>query len=174
MTRQGVGLAHRTTSDAVCCTMPNSEQPDLRGGGTGQQAFSRCIVIAVYLICARLDINGYELPLVACLDVRANVAFVDCLPQPSKVFFASVQRKLLVSGTQTTVVIRLRLNASPCTTRTGRWNPGSEPDGSGKSAHQTSPCEITIASAEAFVSLLPSRSRYPTAGRLRRPGPASP
>ena len=67
---------------------------------------------------------------------------------------ASAQRRLLVTGTQTTVAIRLRLNASPCTT-TGRRNPGPEPDGSGKSTHQTSPCEITIANAEAFASLPP-------------------
>src|SRR5439155_27023824 len=52
---------------------------------------------------------------------------------------ASAQRRLLVRGAQTTVAIRLRLNESPYTTTTGRRNPGSEPDGSGKSAHQTSP-----------------------------------
>jgi len=46
---------------------------------------------------------------------------------------------LLVNGTQTTVATRLRLNASPCTTATGRRNPGLDPWGAGKSAHQTSP-----------------------------------
>jgi hypothetical protein len=49
---------------------------------------------------------------------------------------------LLVRGTQTTVAIRLRFNASPCTTTTGRRNPGPEPRGSGRSAHQTSPCAM--------------------------------
>lgn len=53
---------------------------------------------------------------------------------------ASAQRSVLVSGTHTTVSIRLRLNASPCTTMTGRRKPGSEPEGSGRSAHQISPC----------------------------------
>lgn len=50
---------------------------------------------------------------------------------------------LLVSGTHTTVAIRLRFSGSPCTTTTGLRNPGPDPDGSGSSAHQTSPCEIT-------------------------------
>jgi hypothetical protein len=49
------------------------------------------------------------------------------------------QRRLLVSGTHTTVLMRLRLSASPWTTITGRRNPGSEPCGSGTSAHHTSP-----------------------------------
>jgi len=47
--------------------------------------------------------------------------------------------RLLVSGTQTTVAIRLRFSASPCTTTTGLRNPGPEPVGSGRSAHQMSP-----------------------------------
>jgi hypothetical protein len=50
---------------------------------------------------------------------------------------------LLVSGTQTTVEMRLRFNASPCTTTTGLRNPGPDRAGAGRSAHQTSPCEIT-------------------------------
>lgn len=50
---------------------------------------------------------------------------------------------LLVSGTHTTVAIRLRLKGSPCTTTTGLRSPGPDPIGSGNSAHQTSPCEIT-------------------------------
>lgn len=57
---------------------------------------------------------------------------------------AAAQRRLLVSGTQTTFAMRLRLSASPCTTTTGLRNPGPDPTGSGRSAHQTSPCEITI------------------------------
>src|ERR1035438_7197540 len=57
---------------------------------------------------------------------------------------ASAQRRLLVSGTHTTVEIRLRFKASPCTTATGRLNPGPDPTGAGKSAHQTSPGEITL------------------------------
>ena len=42
---------------------------------------------------------------------------------------ASAQRRLLVSGTHTTVAIRLLLNESPCTTTTGRRNPRSRPRG---------------------------------------------
>jgi hypothetical protein len=41
---------------------------------------------------------------------------------------------LLVSGTQTTVAMRLRFNESPCTTTTGLRNPGPDPIGSGSSA----------------------------------------
>lgn len=51
--------------------------------------------------------------------------------------------RLLVSGTHRTVAILLRLNESPCTTTTGRRNPGPEPVGSRSSAHQISPWEIT-------------------------------
>ena len=47
--------------------------------------------------------------------------------------------RLLVSGTQTTVPMRLRFIASHCTTTTGRLKPGAEPIGSPISAHQTSP-----------------------------------
>jgi hypothetical protein len=56
---------------------------------------------------------------------------------------ASAHRRLLVSGTQTAVAIRLRLSASPWTTTTGLRKPGPDPVGGGTSAHQTSPCEIT-------------------------------
>jgi hypothetical protein len=52
---------------------------------------------------------------------------------------ASPRRKLLVSGTQTIVLIRLRLKALPWTTTTGRRKPGPEPVGSGRSAHRTCP-----------------------------------
>lgn len=51
--------------------------------------------------------------------------------------------RLLVSGTQTTVAMRLRFTASLCTTTTGLLNPGPEPAGVGRSAHHISPCEIT-------------------------------
>jgi hypothetical protein len=50
---------------------------------------------------------------------------------------------LVVRGTHTTVAIRLRLNASLCMMITGRLKPGPEPIGTGRSAHHTSPCEIT-------------------------------
>ena len=40
---------------------------------------------------------------------------------------AASQDRLLVSGTQTTVARRLRLGGLPCTTTTGRRNPGAEP-----------------------------------------------
>lgn len=56
---------------------------------------------------------------------------------------AFAHRKLLVKGTQITVAMPLRLKASPCTTTTGRRNPGPDPVGAGRSAHQISPCEIT-------------------------------
>ena len=56
---------------------------------------------------------------------------------------ASAQYKLLVNGTQMTVAIRLQFKESPCTTITDRLNPGSEPVGSERSAHHTSPRLIT-------------------------------
>src|SRR5208283_42815 len=57
--------------------------------------------------------------------------------------------RLLVSGTHTTVARRLRLRGSPCTTSTGRRNPGPDPTGSGRPAQQTSPCAITTQIAPA-------------------------
>jgi hypothetical protein len=57
--------------------------------------------------------------------------------------------RLLVSGTQTTVARRLLLSDSPCTTRTGRRNPGPDPTGSGRSAQQTSPWAFTTRIAPA-------------------------
>lgn len=55
----------------------------------------------------------------------------------------SIPARTLVSGTQTTVRIALRLNASDWTTTTGRRKPGADPAGSDRSAHQTSPWAIT-------------------------------
>jgi phenylpropionate dioxygenase-like ring-hydroxylating dioxygenase large terminal subunit len=55
----------------------------------------------------------------------------------------AAQVRLLVSGTQTTVAIRLLFSGSPCTTSTGRRKPGAEPAGAGRAAHQTSPCETS-------------------------------
>ena len=49
----------------------------------------------------------------------------------------------------TTVAIRLRLIACDRTTATGLRNPGPEPAGSGRSAQQISPCEITTRSSLA-------------------------
>ena len=64
---------------------------------------------------------------------------------------ASAHFRLLVSGTHRTVAILLRLKESPCTTITGRRNPGPEPVGSGRSAHQISPWEITIQPAQVLA-----------------------
>ncbi len=78
--------------------------------------------------------------------------------------------RLLVSGTHTTVAMRLRFNASPCTMTTGLRNPGPEPAGAGKSAHQTSPCEITTRFALERGGRRRKRtdlSHFPT---RRRPG----
>ena len=57
---------------------------------------------------------------------------------------ASAQRRLLVKGTHTTLLIRLRFSASPCTTRTGLRKPGPEPAGSGRFAQYTWPWATTI------------------------------
>jgi len=72
---------------------------------------------------------------------------------------ASAHFRLVVSGTQRTVAILLRLKESPCTTTTGRRNPGPEPVGSGRSAHQISPWKITIQLATE-LSLKRERRTY--------------
>jgi hypothetical protein len=64
---------------------------------------------------------------------------------------ASVQRRLLVKGTQTMVLMRLRFNVSPWTTRTGLRKPGLEPAGFGRSAQYTCPWAITIQWLQACV-----------------------
>ena len=66
---------------------------------------------------------------------------------------ASAHTRLLVNGTQTTVRIRLRFNASPWTTIMGLRNPGPEPVGFGKSAQYTWPWAITIQCFQAYVWL---------------------
>jgi hypothetical protein len=72
---------------------------------------------------------------------------------------ASTQRRLLESGTQTTVAIRLRFRASPWMTTTGRRKPGPEPAGGGRSAHQTSPWEITTRCSPGHADLRWQRTR---------------
>jgi hypothetical protein len=57
---------------------------------------------------------------------------------------ASAHVRLLVKGTQTTLLIRLRFSASPWTTRTGLRKPGPEPVGSGRFAQYTWPWATTI------------------------------
>ena len=65
---------------------------------------------------------------------------------------ASAQRRLLVKGTHTTLLIRLRFSSSPCTTRTGLRKPGPEPVGSVRSAQYTWPWATTIPHFEELVS----------------------
>lgn len=82
---------------------------------------------------------------------------------------ASAQRRLLVNGTQTTVLRRLRLRASPWTTKTGLRKPGPEPVGSGRFAQYTWPWAITIRRLLAYVlprRKWPDRGRYPSSRRL--------
>jgi len=68
---------------------------------------------------------------------------------------ASAQRRLLVKGTHTTLLIRLRFSASPWTTRTGLRKPGPEPVGSGRFAQYTWPWATTIRCFQ--VCVLPPR-----------------
>jgi len=65
---------------------------------------------------------------------------------------ASAQARLLVNGTQTTVLTRLRFSESPWTTTTGRRKPGPEPVGSGRLAQYTCPWAITIRHFQGYVS----------------------
>jgi hypothetical protein len=66
----------------------------------------------------------------------------ESLASPVNLFFsmtfpgAVAHFRLLVSGMHTTVDILLSLNGFPCITSIGRRNPGPDPDGSDKSAHQ--------------------------------------
>jgi len=64
---------------------------------------------------------------------------------------ASVHRRLLVNGTQTTVLTRLRFKASPWTTTTGLRKPGPEPVGSGRLAQYTWPWATTIRRLQVCV-----------------------
>jgi hypothetical protein len=70
---------------------------------------------------------------------------------------AKAHLKLLVRGTQRTVAILLRFKLSDCTTTTGRRNPGPDPFGGGRSAHQISPWEITTPLAQEHVEQLRQR-----------------
>lgn len=83
---------------------------------------------------------------------------------------ASAQRRLLVNGTQTTVLTRLRFKASPWTTTTGLRKPGPEPVGSGRLAQYTWPWATTIRRFQGFA--LPPRKWLDRVGCLysRRPG----
>jgi hypothetical protein len=61
----------------------------------------------------------------------------------SKLPGAFAHRRFVVRRTHTTVPMRLWFSLSPWTTTKGLRNPGSEPLGIGRSAHQISPCETT-------------------------------
>lgn len=80
---------------------------------------------------------------------------------------AAAQRRLLVSGTTTTVAIRLALNASPWTTITGRRNPGPDPVEGGRDAQTMSPWLTTTRCARGFAALL-RRARRPAPCRAPR------
>lgn len=72
-------------------------------------------------------------------SLGSSVTLADRLTFPG----AKAHLMLLVSGTQITVAMRLWFRASDWMMITGRRKPGPEPVGSGGSAHQISPCEIT-------------------------------
>ena len=65
---------------------------------------------------------------------------------------ASTSRRFDVRTRARTVRSRLRLKASLCTISTGRRNPGSEPAGSPKSAHQICPRSTTNGRAQATAA----------------------
>src|SRR5579864_1669603 len=83
---------------------------------------------------------------------------------------AFAHRRLPVRGTQTTVAIRLRFKASPCTTTTGRLNPGPDPIGGGRSAHHTSPWEITNRFAREYGGRPTKRTCPPNFPVRHKPG----
>jgi hypothetical protein len=82
---------------------------------------------------------------------------------------ASAHRRLLVKGTHTTLLIRLRFSASPWTTRTGRRKPGPEPVGSGRFAQYTWPWATTNRRLQACVLPPPKWLDPGTCLPLRRP-----
>jgi len=98
---------------------------------------------------------------VTSCDTFATESFESLVARAGRSTFpgASAQRRLLVRGTHTTVAMRLRLNESPCTTSTGRRNPGADPAGDPRSAHQMSPWLITSHSTRAPVDPLRAQTR---------------
>lgn len=82
---------------------------------------------------------------------------------------------LLVSGTHTTVAMRLRFRGFPWMTTTGRRKPGPDPLGSGKSAHQMSPCEISTTQRPEAPAARPAARTHPVLRRrVDRPRCSSP
>jgi hypothetical protein len=98
-----------------------------------------------------------------CLPSRTG----DHIGSPLQFFCET--KPLPVKGTQTTVLMRLRLRASPWTTTTGLRNPGPDPVGSGRFAQYTWPWAITIQRLQVCV-LTPRQRRdpggYPPSRRL--------
>ena len=130
---------------------------------------------------------GGSLPAHSSSAFRSNVTICETLATESRgrpVVFpdrrtfpgAPAHFKLLVSGTHTAVRRRLRFKASPCTITTGRRKPGPDPTGAGRSAHQTSPWEITNPCAPGRAPRRPLRTCRPRWRPRRRPysSPPSP
>lgn len=129
------------------------------------------------ICCNRL---GLSLPMRSARNVRSTANICDALATQSSatpateaernVFpGAAAQFKLLVRGTQKTVARRLRLSALPCTMTTGRRNPGAEPLGSGKSAHQSSPwLTSTTQCAQGLTAPQPKQMHPALSGVGRR------
>ena len=116
------------------------------------------------------------LSIVTTWDTLATESFGSPVRRADKRRFpgANAHLRLLVNGTQITVPMRLRFKASHWTTTTGLRNPGPEPVGAGRSAHQSSPCEITTRFAlgcdgkRMTQKSLPFRRLRPTPGSLSR------
>jgi hypothetical protein len=108
-----------------------------------------------------------------CLPSRTG----DHIGSPLQFFCET--KPLLVKGTQRTVLMRLRLRASPWTTRTGLRKPGPEPVGSGRFAQYRWPWAITIRRFQVVVLPLlklldrdecRSLHKHDSSRRLRRQG----
>jgi hypothetical protein len=117
MTVTDSGLRSRSTS------IPESTRPSCARGNLPVRSVSS--VLFRLTICETLATDSLASP----------VSRVESRTLPG----ALAHLVLLVSGTQTTVPILLRFSESPCTTTTGLRNPGPDPLGSGRSAHQISP-----------------------------------
>ena len=61
---------------------------------SAQQALGCHVVVAVYLVAARLDVDRDELALVGRLEGGPYLAFVDLLPAPGKLLAAIAQPRV--------------------------------------------------------------------------------
>ncbi len=148
--RRGTGRQRTGTEAApsLSCRRIERSSTHFSAATSCQPAYRPSTTSILARICSRRF--GANFPIRLLRYVRSTANSCDALATESfgrpatlagkKVFpGAASHDRLLVSGTHTTVASRLRFSGLPWTTTTGRRNPGAEPDGIGRSAHQISP-----------------------------------